>query len=146
MHFHNELLINRFFNLCTIRSSFNHLESIILNEISTFKLTVLLFFLKTLPRLFSLTVALKHCHDNIGDIYHIVFHLPVLKFFKLEVLDYVIPHLIIPIGTKEQYSSIQCLSICHFCTLNEFTTIMSNTSHLTHLNFFLFSNQKTYRT
>lgn len=125
LYFYNQSILNKFFTLCTLDLSFNRLESIVLNEISTFKLLVLLFYLKYLPHLFSLTVCLDHCFDDLGDIYQIIFHLSSLKYLKLEISDYEVLDMTIPIATNEQFSSIERLSIYDPCTTNELTTIIS---------------------
>lgn len=39
----------------------------------------------------------------------------------------------LPYALEEQYTSIQRLSICHYCSINELTTILSYTPHLSHL-------------
>ncbi|CAF4019592.1 unnamed protein product [Rotaria sp. Silwood1] len=120
LHSDNQSLINKFNILYTIDSSFNHLQSIILHEIATFQLMKLLFRLKSLPRLFSLTVFLDHCDDDLGDIYRVVFHISYLKYFKLNISDYQELNLNIPIATNEQFSSIEYLVIDHPCKVHEF--------------------------
>ncbi|CAF4365997.1 unnamed protein product [Rotaria sp. Silwood2] len=133
LHSDNQSLINKFNILYTIDLSFNHLQSIILHEIATFQLMKLLFRLKSLPRLFSLTVFLDHCDDDLGDIYRVVFHLSYLKYFKLNISDYQALNLNIPIATNAQFSSIEYLVIYHRLTLNELTNLLSHTPQLTHL-------------
>jgi len=132
LHSDNQSFINKF-NTYTIDSSFNHFQSIILHEIEIFQLMKLLVRLKSLPCLFSLTVFLDYCDDGLSDIYQIVYHLPFLKYFKLNILDYHELNLNIPIATNEQFSSIEYLVIYHRLTLTELTNLLSRTPRLTHL-------------
>jgi hypothetical protein len=73
---------------------------------------------KSLPRLFSLNVFLDHSDDDLGHIYQIVFHLPFLKYFKLNILEYQKLNFNLPIATNKEFSSIEYLVIHHHLTLN----------------------------
>ncbi|CAF3269077.1 unnamed protein product [Rotaria socialis] len=81
-HSYNESIFCKFLKIYTIDSSFTHLRSLVLKEISTFKLATLLLYLKPLCCLFSLTICLDQCFDDLGDIYPIIFRLPFLKYVK----------------------------------------------------------------
>ncbi|CAF3979607.1 unnamed protein product [Rotaria magnacalcarata] len=110
-----------------------HLKSLVLKEISTFKLAIPLFYLKPLCCLFSLTICLDQCFDDFGDIYQIIFRLPFLKYAKLIISKYEELDINIPIATNKQYSTIEYLVIHHRCSLNELTVILSRTPQLSHL-------------
>jgi hypothetical protein len=131
--FESRSIVDTFTTLCTIDSSFNHLQSIILKEIFSFKLFVLLFYLKSLPDLSSLSICLMDCHGNPGDIYQMILCLP-LKYFRLSILGYdqLDFHLPVPM-TSDQYSSIEYLIIHHPCTLSTLADILSYTPRLSHL-------------
>lgn len=133
LHFSHEPITDRFISLCMIDSSFIHLQSIVLNPISTFKLVVLLFYLKALPCLFSLTVSLSSCNDDFGDIYLLILRLPVLKHLKINIWGQYKVNIPVPIATDEEFSSIEYLVIDHCCSLNALTDLLSYTPRLSHL-------------
>jgi hypothetical protein len=127
--------MEKFLELIPINSSLLHrLESLILNEI---KLDVVLPFLhrlRSLPRLFSLTLQID---DNLGELetaYQSVFCLPVLKYFKIlsKSLDKYW-HVWSPINGK-YINSIEHLIIDHACTINKLCNILSYTPRLCYLN------------
>ncbi|CAF1139759.1 unnamed protein product [Adineta steineri] len=134
LHLTNQLSVDTFFNHCTIDSTFHRLESIILNGIEAEKLPTTLFDLKSLPRLFSLTIFIKdnYYHDR-GDIYPFIFSLPTLTYSKLysscHTLQINIPHVI-----NQQFSTIEHLVINHCCTLNELNSLLQHTPQLRHLS------------
>ena len=134
LHFSNESIVDRFISLYIIDSSFNRLESLVFDRISTFKFLVLLFYLKCLPRLFSLTVKLSEFSDELGDVYQILFRLPFLKYLKIDLTEYEQSNIVIPIAVDGQFSSIEYLIIEHHCSLNELTDLMSYTPRLSHLS------------
>jgi len=131
LDFSNESILDKFISSCIIDSTFYRLESIVFSEISIFKLLIFLFHLKSLPRLFSLSIRLFQCYDNLGDIFGILFRFPVLKYLKFEISANEDLHLKIPIG---QYSPIEYLAIHFYCTLNELTDLLSYTPRLTRLS------------
>lgn len=130
LHFSDESIANRFISFCMIDSSFIHLQSIVLNPISPFKLVVLLFYLKALPCLFSLTVSLGSCHDDLGDIYLLIFRLPVLKYFKMDIWEHQGIDISVPIATDQEFSSIERLVIHHKCSVNALMDLLSYTPRL----------------
>ncbi|UJR21074.1 hypothetical protein I4U23_024174 [Adineta vaga] len=133
LHSDNESFITKFNTLLTIDAPFDCLQSMILDEITTFQLIKLLSCLKLLSNLFSLTIFLDHCDDDLEHIYQIIFHLPYLKYFKLNILNYQQLNLNISLATNEQLSSIEYLIIYHRLTLNELISLLSYTPRLTHL-------------
>ncbi|CAF4762685.1 unnamed protein product [Rotaria sp. Silwood1] len=133
LHLHGDSLIDNFFTYCNVDSSFNRLESVILNGLSDYKLLMILFYLNSLPRLFSLTIELEDYYNNISDIYQIIFRLPCLRFYKMSLLDSLETNIFIPISINEKFSTIEHLVLNHDCDLNELTSILSHTPHLRHL-------------
>ncbi|CAF4237710.1 unnamed protein product [Rotaria magnacalcarata] len=127
--------LDKFMNLFIIDSLFSHLESLVLNSISTYKLLIIRFYLKSLPYLSSLSICLNNCSHDLGDIYQIIFHLS-LKYFRVAVPRH--PHLCItiPIAAQNQFSSIEYLLIYHRCTFNQLTSILLHTPRLSHLHCF----------
>jgi len=135
LHLNNDLLILKFFNHCNIDSSFNRLESIVLNQLATYKLTIILFYLNSLPRLSSLTIQLEEDYsNNITDIYRLIFRLPYLTYNKLSVLsDEEESDILMPLAINEKPSTIKYLVITLNYTLNELTSLLLYTPHLQHL-------------
>ncbi|CAF0901477.1 unnamed protein product [Didymodactylos carnosus] len=115
LHLTDQSLINNFFNHCTIDSSFHRLESIILNGIKTEKLLATLFYLNSLPRLFSLSISIKDDdYNNLGNIYPLIFSLSSLKYNQLSIspvdkLQMNISHVI-----NKKFSTIEYLVIDYF--------------------------------
>lgn len=66
--------IDRLIDLFHKDLTFIQLKSIVINQISSFKLLVLLFYLKSLPNLRSLSIHLIDCQDNIRYIYQMNFN------------------------------------------------------------------------
>ncbi len=104
------------------------------NGIARFKLLKYLFHLKSLPRLFSLSIRLNECYDDLGDIYRILFRFPILKYLKFETFNKQKMSITIPVASDEHFSSIEHLLIHFTCTLNELTDLLSYTSRITHLS------------
>ncbi|CAF1189193.1 unnamed protein product [Rotaria sordida] len=130
--FDSQSSLNDFMNLFIIDTLFVRLESIILNSISTYKLLILLFYLKSLPNLSSLSICLTNCSCDIGHIYQMIFHLS-LKYFRVAVPQHPLLSITIPIAVQDQYSSIEYLLIYHRCTFNQLTNILLHTPRLSHL-------------
>jgi hypothetical protein len=138
LYVENESLIRDFFTHCMIDSSFSRLESVVLGSISSDQLIILLFYLKSLPRLFSLTID----HDeeewgyNLSTLYRMIFSMPYLQYNKLSVssmdpdeeLD-----ILVPLASNEQFSSIQHLIIDHNITIHEILSVLHHTPRLSHL-------------
>ena len=101
--FHLILILNqnldKFMNLCIIDSLFARLQSLVLNSISTYKLLIVLFYLKSLPYLSSLSICLNNCFYDLGHICQMIFHL-FLKYFRVAVLRH--PRLCITIPIVAQ--------------------------------------------
>jgi len=111
---------------------FPRLQSLVLKPLSAYKCLIVLFYLKSLPYLSSLSICLDNCFYDLGDIYQMIFHLS-LKYFRVGVPRH--PHLsiTIPIAGQNQFSSIEYLVIYHICTFNQLTNILSYTPRLSNL-------------
>ncbi|CAF1179198.1 unnamed protein product [Adineta steineri] len=134
LHLIDELLTEKFFDHCIIDSSFYRLESLTLNEIQIEKLLTILFYLNSLPRLFSLTISIEDDDDNcdLGNIYQLIFSLSSLKYNKLylpaDKLQINIPHVI-----NKKFSKIEHLVLYYTCTLNQLNCLLHYTPQLRHL-------------
>ncbi|CAF4080837.1 unnamed protein product [Adineta steineri] len=130
----DQLLIDTFFNHCIIDPTFHRLESIVLKGIKTEKLLTTLFYLKSLPRLFSLNIFIKNNdYYDLGNIYPLIFSLPTLKYNRLSVSTHKvqinIPHVI-----NKKFSTIEYMVIAHCCTLNQLNSIVHYTPQLRRLS------------
>jgi hypothetical protein len=135
LHLSDDSLINNFFNYCRIDSSFNRLESIILNDISIHKILVILFDLYSLPKLSSLTIILEEdSYYNLGDIYRLIFRFPYLKYNKVSVLEQEESNILVPMFINPKPSTITRLVISFNCALNELTSLILHTPHLQYLS------------
>ena len=84
LHFRDTVSMDKFFAQYMIDSSFIALQSIVVHGISEHKLLILLFYINTLPQVFSLTIGLNETFDiDPGTIYRMIFHLPVLNYLKM---------------------------------------------------------------
>ena len=96
---------------------------------------MILFYLGSLPRLFSLTIQLEEEHYyNAGDIYRIIFHLPSLRFSKISLPYDEEYNIFVPVTINEKYSTIEHLVLNHSCTINKLSSILSHTPQLRRLN------------
>jgi len=130
---HNSQIISTF----PIDSSFNRLESLVLDNIEPDILILLLPKLICLPRLFSLTIDTWYALKELNVIYQLVFALPKLRYTKCsasesEQFDITVS---LPIVTNKQFSTIEYLVIDHGCTFKELFTIISYTPQLRRLGF-----------
>ncbi|CAF1177593.1 unnamed protein product [Adineta steineri] len=129
-------LMDTFFNYCIIDSTFHRLESIFLHGTGRDKLLTTLVHLKSLPRLFTLTIFTNdknYKNLDLGKIYQLIFSLPKLKYNRLCVPRYVLP-IYIPHVINQQFSTIEYLVIDHFCTLDELNSILHYTPQLRRLS------------
>ena len=122
---------------CMIDSSFHRLESVDLNEPRTEQFLMLLFCLKSLPRLSSLsTILVSRRIDDLGDIYRMIFSLPTLKYNRL-MMDYddmeEALNISLPLAINESLSTIEYLIIDHNCTVQQLFSIIAHTPQLRHL-------------
>ncbi|CAF1074634.1 unnamed protein product [Adineta steineri] len=133
LHFHDESLINTFFDHYIIDSSFHRLESIGLHDIKAEKLLTILIYLKSLPRLFSLNITImdKSSYD-LGNIYSLIFSLSSLKCNELGTFGNKLPRIISHL-TNNKFSMIEYMVIHNFFTLNQLNSLLHYTPQLRHL-------------
>ena len=134
LHSSNKYISNGLIRWCMMYSSWNHLQSLVLDQISSFKLLVLLFYCKSFPRLYSLKISLNDSPKSFTDVYQMIFSLPVLKCLQLKVSENKHMIMSIPMAMDEQISSIEYLSIDCYCDLDEILRLMSYTPRLSHLS------------
>jgi hypothetical protein len=131
----NCFIIDHFFSMFTLDSSFIHLESLALNGMTTDKLVPLLTRLVSLPRLFSLSIDLGDSIKRKVAVYRLIFRLPVLKYgkffleFKHELSD-----LTIPDNNLHETSSIEYFITNAYCRLHQFANLLSYTPRLRHFS------------
>lgn len=136
LNFSDESILDRFLIQCNINSSFQNLQSIILNSLPAYKFVVLLFDLISLPNLSSLKCYLTSCFLDVSYIYRIIFRFQSLNYFYLslpiieELEDFEQATFV---ADKQQLSNIQYLTLDHCCTLNDFISIISCAPQLHHL-------------
>lgn len=132
-HFYDQNLLDQFISSMIIRLTCNRLESIVLNQISTYKFVILLFYLKTLPNLFSLRVNFDYFEDSLVDIYHMIYHLPALKYLQIGFESFEEFDCDPLLMNKQMFSSIEYLVISHPCPLHQLFDLISYTPRLSHL-------------
>ncbi|CAF3413798.1 unnamed protein product [Rotaria socialis] len=136
LHIRNESIIGHFFNLCTIDSSFTCLESVVLQRVEIRQLLQILFYLNSLPRLFSLTIAIDedYYYCNLGDVYRLIFSLPTLKYNKISLATYTEELSIdVPITINAKFSSIKYFNTDYSCTLGQLSSLIRYLPNLCHL-------------
>ena len=137
LYFDNELIIDTILKHCMIDSSFHRLQSIEFDELTPDYFVMLLFYLRSLPRLFSLSALLfGNWTGDLGSIYRMIFSLPALKYNNLlfesddpnEQLN-----ISLPFTTNERFSTVEHLNIRHSCTTGQLFSILRHTPELRHL-------------
>ncbi|CAF0833965.1 unnamed protein product [Rotaria sordida] len=136
LSFHITLPLEKddFLSSFSIDSSFDHLESLIIIDISENILLSLLANLYSLSRLFSLTIDTQHRINDLSDIYRLIFTLPKLKYIKCSSEIYVTCDLL-SMATNEQFSNIEYFIIEHPFAFKELCTLISYVPQLRHLTF-----------
>jgi hypothetical protein len=120
-----------------IDSSFHRLEWIFFNEVTFDQFVMLLFYLKSLPRLFSLNTQLvDKWTGNVGNIYRMIFSLPALKYntliFESDNTEEEL-NVSLPFATNERFSTLEYLNIGHKCATRQLFSILRHTPELRHL-------------
>ena len=133
----NEFLINGFFTYCIMDCSFTRLQSIVLRNMNIDKSILPLFYLNSLPHLFSLTIYIDaKWDDNLNNIYRMIFSFSSLKYYKISALlssEDVHTNIFVPLAMNEKFSTIEYLIIDHCCTLDEIFSMLVHTPRLRHL-------------
>jgi len=125
--------INQLLTLLTIDFSFNHLQSLLIEDIQEDKLISLLINLSDLPCLFSLNIKTIHLIEDLNNIYQLIFALPTLKYNKLYLYGNECS-ISISMSNNKQLSTIEYLHIAHRYTFHELSALISYTPELRHLN------------
>lgn len=142
LHISNPLIIDCFLSKFTINASFNRLKALIFDEIKSSNIISLLTNLASLPCLVYLSIIVADYLKFRNDIYRLIFHLPQLKFCRLEYeLSLISPPLI---KVENVYSKIEHLSIHGNCRLDYLSVFLSYTPFLRRLSCCLYENRKTY--
>lgn len=125
-----------FFKSMTIDSSFQRLESFRLSLMRQEDLIPLIITLTSLPRLVSLYLFKEDDYqvDDLGEIYQLIFNLPVLKYNTLVSEEWT-PWISLPISDNNQYSTIEYMTINHNCCLDQLLMLLSYTPQLRRLIF-----------
>jgi hypothetical protein len=128
-------------------SSFTRLQAIVLRNIHPDKSVISLFYLKSLPHLFSLTMYFNVDEQDdydLSNIYRMILTFSSLKYNKISVLscfedEYEYEDedehtkIFVPLAFNERFNTIEYLIIDHPCTLNEIFSIIYHTPCLCHL-------------
>jgi len=119
-----------------INSSFTHLESLILDTMDPEILLTLLFYLPSLPRLFSLVINQHKNLQELNHFYLFIFNLSKLKYLKFSLDGYPISNVTVslPMPTSQPSSTIEYLVIDHPCNSQDLSNIISYTPHLHRLS------------
>ncbi|CAF3719457.1 unnamed protein product [Adineta steineri] len=132
LYLYDHLIINQFFTLYPIDSSFNQLQTLNVQFIRADQFIQLLQDLPLLPCLFQLIIYLDDDQIDFHTIYSLIFNLPVLKYLKLSSLQHgrLSKLLFNPI---KQSNSIKYLIIDHPCIDDDIIVLFSFLPHLRHL-------------
>jgi hypothetical protein len=133
INFQLPININQLLPSFTIDSSFNRLESIVIEDILPDKLILFLSHLADLPRLFSLNIKTIHIIEDLNNIYQLIFALPTLKYNKLYLYGNECS-ISIPMNNNKQLSTIEYLDIAHWYTFDELSALISYTPQLRRLS------------
>ncbi|CAF4943442.1 unnamed protein product, partial [Rotaria sp. Silwood1] len=125
--------INQLLTSFTIDSSFNRLQSLVIEDIHPDKLISFLINLNSLPKLFSLNIRTIHTIEVLNNIYQLIFALSKLKHNKLYLYGNECS-ISIPMAAGKQFSTIEYLDIAHGYTFDELSTLISYTPQLRHLH------------
>ena len=121
----HENILNQFISSRIVDLTYNCLESIVLDRISTYKFVILLFYFKTLPNLFSLKVKFDHFENNFSDIYQMIYRFRSLKYLQIRI-DTLNEFFFSNLSINDQmYSSIEYLVISYPCDLNNLFNLIS---------------------
>ncbi|CAF1198987.1 unnamed protein product [Rotaria sordida] len=133
IYFQLPVNINQLLTSFTIDSSFNRLESLVIEDIEPDKLISFLINLNSLPQLVSLNIRTMHIIEDLNNIYRLIFALPTLKYNKLYLYGNECS-ISIPMATEKQFSTIEYLHIAHWYTFDELSVLISYTPQLRRLD------------
>jgi hypothetical protein len=127
-------IFDAFIKFYTIDSSFLRLQLLVFKPISACVLIKFLQNLHYLPQLFALITYFVYCFDNLGDIYKMIFRLPVLEYFELKISEAEQLEINMPIAANNHFSSIKHLVIDHCCTINQLMNLLLYIPQISHLS------------
>jgi hypothetical protein len=125
----NSKHIKEFFTYCTVDETFHRLESLKLIDLSIYDLMPILFYLRSLPHLRVLTIALQSYHDfstDLNELYPLTLGLPVLKSNFLIGAEH-------ELYLNVRLNTVEYLIMKETCSLKELILILHLTPRLHHL-------------
>jgi hypothetical protein len=128
-------LNDKIFTLYPIDSSFNHLESLIVERLEPKILISFLTNLGYLQCLSSLTIETWNDFENLNDIYRLIFALPTLKYNKFSLCGDDSSISLPMDSNNKQLSTIEHLVIGHSCKFDELSIVLSYIPQLRRLDF-----------
>jgi hypothetical protein len=136
LHLSQAFFIKYFVTLFPIDLSFIRLESLTLDALDPDSAIWVLTSLASLPRLFSLTIIFNNYPKEEGDIFQLIFRLPVLTFAKLLFDDCGngIPSFPVATSIYQQSSTLEHLVIDNLVSLASIYTLLSYTPRLRRLS------------
>ena len=132
-HVLTEVYVNCSQSLEHLNASYIRLESLILSETCLSKLCEHVSNLHVLPQLVSLDISFFLDDDDIEKIYQMIFSLPKLTNFRIQKVIDPRMFMIMPMSPNGDFSSLNVLSICHFCPIDVLMNLLSYTPHLCRL-------------
>ncbi|CAF0952924.1 unnamed protein product [Adineta ricciae] len=138
IHLYGKRTIRGFFDQYNFDSSLTRLESVLLKDVSSHKLLMILSYIHSLPRLFSLTIQFNNdSEDAVSDIFRLVFRLPVLKHFQISIMHYYdgddSDNIVMPMLINEKFSTIERLNLDLILNANGLASILQHTPQLQYL-------------
>jgi hypothetical protein len=128
----NHLLIDQFFSLVSLNSTFIRLECFILDNVQSDNLIPILSNLALLPRLYSLTITTIEQIESPNFVYCLILRLPLLKYCNLS-FGLWNQHIDLSINTNG-YSPIEHLVINSKCNLIGLNELLAYTPQLNRLS------------
>ncbi|CAF3896513.1 unnamed protein product [Rotaria sp. Silwood1] len=131
----NHCAIDLFFDMFSIHS-FIHLETLILDHITSYNLLIqLLNSLLLLPRLFTLSITLSLYYPDENPILQCIFRLPIIKYCKLTFYGD-LNNKCLPCNHDQKYQcqTLKYLIIDGDLCLNQLTPILTYTPQLIYLS------------
>jgi len=139
----NLFIVDFVFSPFSIVSNFTRLETLIVHDIEL-HLINLLQYLIFLPHLTSLIIILVGPVQNINNLYHEIFHLPVLKYCKISLKKFVESE---PLSiTTNQLSPIEHLDIEKAFYLDDLKALLSYVPQLRRLKIYDLNRSRNRQT
>ncbi|CAF1523959.1 unnamed protein product [Rotaria sordida] len=128
----NLFTIDMIFSPIRIVSKFTRLKTLHINNIQSKYVEKLLKYLACLSCLSSLIIIVVDCVENKNKLYRRIFRLPVLKYCKVTMTNFVESE---PLSIAiNKYSSIEHLVINNGCYLHELISLLSYVPQLRHIS------------